>query len=240
MDRQTAAGERWRAPTASGSPCSSSPQILEGSSFGNMVARPLPLSLPRSLSWERLGADRRAAGVSQGRSTPSHLSETRGPFSTGICSLLQEASPDASSSTSVNLLSSGRTATSSRPCRSPLELSTCSLGVCWLSSWNAPSSPQKHDSNASSSKKPSRISLIGLDSQPLSLLFKLLRSLCALHAEPIGLRPRGSPGDSVRRPPLVSLPPAWVPRGGAVLAPRQPTASADRCLLRRVINARIS
>lgn len=207
-----------------------------------MGARPLPPPLPGSLSWERLSADGRAARASQGRSAPSHLSETRAPFSTGICSLLQEASPGC-------LLFHERQPSLLRTATLRSSSPASSLGVCWLSSWNALSSPgekknvlipQKHNSNASSSKKPSHISLIGLHSQPLPLLSKLLHSLCALRAEAVDLRPGGTPGDSVRRPPLASLPPACVPRGGAVLAPRQPTARADRCLLRCVIYARIS
>lgn len=96
-------------------PCSSSAQTLEGGSFGNMVARPLPPSRPGAPSWERRSAGRRAAGVSRGRSTPPHLSETRGPVGAGICPLLQEASPGC-------LLfhkRRPRTATRSSPCHSP-------------------------------------------------------------------------------------------------------------------------
>lgn len=155
---------------------------------------------------------------------------------------------DASSSTSVNLLSSGPPL--SARALPPLPLASAgslpgmpSLPLGKKKNKNKNKNvliPQKHNSNASSSKKPSHISLIGLHSQPLPLLSKLLHSLCALRAEAVDLRPRGTPGDSVRRPPLASLPPACVPRGGAVLAPRQPTARADRCLLRCVIHARIS
>lgn len=150
---------------------------------------------------------------------------------------------DASSSTSVNLLSSGPPLSARALPPLPLASAGSLPGMPSLPLGGKKKNvliPQKHNSNASSSKKPSHISLIGLHSQPLPLLSKLLHSLCALRAEAVDLRTGGTPGDSVRRPPLASLLPACIPRGGAVLAPRQPTARADRCLLRCVIYARIS
>lgn len=45
-DRQTAAGERWRAPAASGPPCSSYPQTLEGGSFETWGPGPSRLRSP--------------------------------------------------------------------------------------------------------------------------------------------------------------------------------------------------
>lgn len=94
-DARTAAGERRRVPTASGPRAHPQPRLWKAvpSATGNMVALPLPPSRPGAPSWERRSAGGRAAGVSRGRSTPPHLSETRGPVGAGICPLLQEASP---------------------------------------------------------------------------------------------------------------------------------------------------
>lgn len=144
-------------------------------------------------------------------------------------------------------------ATSSPPDRHPLQplplsLSspTSSLGVCWLSSWNALSSPekkkkvlipQKHNSNASSYKKPSHISLMGLDSRPLSLLFKQLHSLWALHAELVDLRPRGYPWGLSPAPPTLLIAPRLGSRrtgcaGPQVAHSKCGPAPAEACYLR--------